>query len=69
MSYDFKIKFDGRTGNVRYFTVKENYVVRVEGNSASCTCMGDTFREGGRAQCRCKHAYEVMKRIGKIKRQ
>lgn len=68
MSYNFKIKFDGRTGNVSYFTVKETYIVRVEGSKAECTCMGDTFRTSGKEQCQCKHAYEVLKRIGKIKR-
>lgn len=68
MSYDFKIKFDGRTGDVSYFTVKKTYIVRVEGNKAECTCKGDTFRISGKEQCQCKHAYEVLKRIGKIKR-
>lgn len=68
MSYEFKIRFDGSKGDVKYFTVKETYIVRVEGGKAECTCKGDTFRISGREQCQCKHAYEVLKRIGRMKR-
>lgn len=68
MSYEFKISFDGKKGNVKYFTVKETYIVRVEGDKADCTCKGGTFKISGRAQCHCKHVYEVLRRIGKLKR-
>jgi len=47
-----------------FVRVKADYDIRIDKrNKASCTCMGDTFRIGGRNQRECRHIKDARKKF------
>jgi hypothetical protein len=63
----FSFKVIPLNSDFSWWKVKDEYLVRFDGVNWTCTCLGETFKIGGKKQKHCKHIKECFRRYKFLK--